>query len=70
MLEFLKLIILAAIPTTQQQKSLAIEVFVLRQQMAVLNRERPRPKLKNSDRLFLMLASKILSRWRDVLVIT
>jgi putative transposase len=69
MLDFLKLLILTAIPTTQNQKSLAIEVLILRQQLAVLNRDKPRPKLRNGDRLFLMTASKILSRWREFLVI-
>lgn len=37
--------------------------------MAVLDREKPRPKLRNSDRLFWMFASKLLSRWRDLLVL-
>jgi putative transposase len=69
MFDFLKLFILTAIPTTKNQKSMAIEILVLMQQLTVLNREKPRPKLKNSDRMFLIFASKILSRWRDVLVI-
>lgn len=69
MLEFLKLLILTAIPTTQNQKFLAIEILVLRQQLAVLNRERPKPNLKNGDRLFWVFTAKLWSRWKEALVI-
>lgn len=69
MLDFLKLLILAAIPTKQNQKSLAIEVLVLRQQLAVLQRQKPKPKLKNIDRLFWVALSKIWPRWKNALII-
>ena len=69
MLNFLKLLILTAVPTTRNQKTLALEILALRQQLAVLNRKMPRPKLKLHDRLFWIFASRISSRWRDALVI-
>lgn len=66
MLDLLKLLLLMAIPTTQNQKSLSIEVLVLRQQLAV---QKPTPSLKKGDRLFWLLASKLWSRWKETLVI-
>ena len=47
----------------------AIEVLALRQQVAVLKRQRPRPKLKPLDRLFWTTLRHFWSRWSDVLVI-
>ena len=47
----------------------ALEVLALRQQVAVLKRKRPRPKLNLLDRLFWTALRRLWSRWRDVLVI-
>ena len=47
----------------------ALEVLVLRQQVAVLKRKRPRPKLNSLDRLFWTTLRHFWSRWADVLVI-
>jgi putative transposase len=47
----------------------AIEVLALRQQVAILKRQRPRPKLKPLDRLFWTTLRHFWSRWSDVLVI-
>ena len=69
MLEFLKLLILTAIPTKQNQKSLAIEVLVLRQQLAVFSREIPKPKLNHRDRLYWVTVSRIWPHWKNALII-
>jgi len=47
----------------------ALEVLALRQQVAVLKRKRPRPKLNSVDRLFWTTLRRCWSRWSDVLVI-
>jgi transposase len=47
----------------------AIEILALRQQVAVLKRKRPRPKLNTFDRLFWTTLRRMWSRWAEVLVI-
>jgi hypothetical protein len=47
----------------------ALEVLALRQQVAVLNRRRPRPPLSALDRLFWTVLRETWARWEDVLVI-
>jgi putative transposase len=47
----------------------ALEVLALRQQVAVLKRKRPRPKLNSWDRLFWTALRRCWSRWTDVLVL-
>ena len=47
----------------------ALEVLALRQQVAVLKRKRPRPKLNSLDRLFWTTLRHCWSRWTDVLVL-
>ena len=44
-------------------------MLALRQQVAVLKRKRPRPKLNSFDRLFWMTLRRMWSRWADVLII-
>jgi putative transposase len=47
----------------------ALEVLALRQQVAVLKRQRPRPVLNSLDRLFWTTLRRFWPRWSDVLVI-
>ena len=47
----------------------ALEVLALRQQVAVLKRERPRPHLNPLDRIFWTTLRRFWSHWTDVLVI-
>src|SRR5262245_5706536 len=47
----------------------ALEVLALRQQVAVLKRKRPRPKLNSLDRLFWTALRQCWPRWTDVLVL-
>src|SRR5262249_25377822 len=47
----------------------AVEVLALRQQVAVLNRKRPRPPVNSLDRLFWTVFHSCWSRWADVLII-
>src|SRR5450432_594824 len=48
---------------------LAIENLALRQQLANLRRTSSRPRLRNSDRAFWLVLSRLWSRWADVLVV-
>ena len=54
----------SAVAATRPSKILA-----LRQQIAVLKRKRPRPKLNSLDRLIWTTLHRFWSRWPDVLVI-
>jgi putative transposase len=47
----------------------ALEVLALRQQVAVLKRKRPRPRLNSWDRLFWTILRGCWSCWTDVLVL-
>jgi hypothetical protein len=48
---------------------LAVEILALRQQVAVLKRKRPRPKLNRMDRLFWTALRSFWSRWAEALLI-
>ena len=49
--------------------TLQLENIALRQQVAVLKRERPRPWLRPLDRVFWIFLSRLWPRWKDALVI-
>ncbi|MEX2170788.1 MAG: integrase core domain-containing protein [Pirellulales bacterium] len=49
--------------------SLLAENLALRQQLAVLKREQPRPRLRRRDRIFWVWLSWLWSDWRSALVI-
>ena len=69
MLEFI-LSMLAVIRVFFRSRSdTALEVFALRQQVAVLKRKRPRPTLNSRDRFFWTTLRRFWSRWSEVLVI-
>ena len=59
--------ILKAILRTRS--SLLAENLALRQQLAVLQRNTKRPKLRNSDRIFWVWLSRLWRGWRSVLLI-
>jgi putative transposase len=48
---------------------LGLEILALRQQLAVLKRQRPRPHLTHRDRLFWVALSALWQRWSGALVI-
>ncbi len=48
---------------------IALEILALRQQVAVLKRQRPRRPLTRFDRFFWSTLRQIWPRWSDVLVI-
>ncbi|MCZ6841144.1 MAG: hypothetical protein O7G13_17940, partial [Alphaproteobacteria bacterium] len=46
-----------------------LENIALRQQVAVLKRETPRPRLRPLDRVFRVFLCRLWPRWKDALVI-
>jgi len=53
----------------QSRFDLAIENAALRQQLAVMKQRRPRPWLRDSDRLFWVLLRHVWSGWADALIV-
>ena len=53
----------------QSRADASLEILALRQQVAVLKRKRPRPRLNGCDRLFWTILRRFWGRWCDVLVI-
>jgi len=49
--------------------SLVVENLALRQQLAVLRRRTPRPRLRPVDRTFWAVLSRAWSRWAEALII-
>ena len=50
-------------------KEIALENAALRQQLTILKREQPRPKLRHRDRLFWVALMKIWKEWRTALIV-
>jgi putative transposase len=48
---------------------LSLEILALRQQLGVLKRKNPRPRLRMQDRIFWILLRRLWPAWRNVLVI-
>ena len=51
------------------RRSLVLENFALRQQLAVLKRRRPRPRLDPLDKLFWVVVRRFWSGWKQTLII-
>ena len=69
MLEFLFLVLAALRVFVCSRRDTALEVLALRQQVAVLKRQRPRPTLTRLDRFFWTTLRHLWPRWSDVLLI-
>jgi putative transposase len=55
--------------TFRTHRGLMLENLALRQQLAVLKRKHPRPRLRPLDKLFWVLARRFWPRWREMLVL-
>ncbi len=51
------------------RSQLILENLALRQQLAVLSRQRKRPPLRQRDRLFWVILSRLYSDWRSAIVL-
>ncbi len=49
--------------------NLGLEILALQQQLRVLGRKQPRPRLHIQDRIFWVLLPRLSPSWRGVLVI-
>jgi transposase InsO family protein len=48
---------------------LGLEILALRQQVIVLKRKRPRPRLNDSDRFFWLALRRLWRRWNEALIL-
>ncbi len=69
MAEFILSILAAVRVFFRSRGNTALEVLALRQQVAVLKRKRPRPRLNRLDRLFWTTLRRVWSSWAEGLVI-
>jgi hypothetical protein len=53
----------------RSRNNLGLEIIALRQQLGVLNRKHPRPRLRIGDRLFWILLHRLWPAWRNALII-
>ena len=52
----------------RDRAKLAAEILALRQQLAVLRKKTKRPSLRQCDRIFRAILSRIWSNWRSALL--
>jgi hypothetical protein len=69
MLTILEAIVAALLAALRPRASLVAENLVLRQQLAILRRASPRPRLQPIDRAFWVVVSRVWSRWAESLAI-
>ena len=65
----MRLLVLAIVAIFRPKVLLIAENFCLRQQLIVLQRRHPRPRLRDADRRFWILASRWFTDWRHPLLI-
>ena len=53
----------------RNQRELALENLALRQQLAILARTHPHPRLRKTDRLFWVWLSRMWKSWRESLIV-
>ena len=69
MLALLEAVVGALLAALRPRASLVAENLVLRQQLAILRLENPRPRLRPIDRAFWVVVSRVWSRWAEALAI-
>ncbi len=69
MLKALFFLLSVLVSTLKERPELALEILVLRQQLAVFKRSCPRPRLRNTDRLFWAWLPQVWERWREALIL-
>ncbi|HEX2520647.1 MAG TPA: helix-turn-helix domain-containing protein [Terriglobia bacterium] len=68
MLQFIRALLAAVRVFFRSRNDTALEILALRQQLVLLKRKRPRPRLNRLDRLFWIILHSFWSRWAEVLV--
>ena len=67
--DWISLLVGALRATLRRRQALVHENLLLRQQLAVASRARPRPRLRPGDRMFWVLARRLCTDWRRHLVL-
>ena len=68
MFEFILALLTSVRVFFRSRSETALEILALRQQIVMLKRKRPRPRLNQLDRLFWIILRCVWSRWAEVLV--
>ena len=66
MFEFILALLTSVRVFFRSRSETALEILALRQQIVVLKRKRPRPRLNQFDRLFWIILRCVWSRWTEV----
>jgi hypothetical protein len=69
MFDFFRLWCGAILRTFRGRRSLMLENLALRQQVVILKRKHPKPKLGPLDKLFWVVARRFWPRWKETLVL-
>src|SRR6202795_4246322 len=69
MLDIIRLLVGAILRLFRTRRNLLLENLALRQQLAVLKRKHPRPKLAAFDKLFWTAASRSWPQWKQALIV-
>ncbi len=69
MIFLLRLLAISLFRPRKGLRDIAIENFALRQQLAVYQQKKKKPKIFASAKLFWVVLSKISGNWKDTLVI-
>ena len=69
MLHLIPTLLSTALQSTNSRADLLLELLALRQQIEVLQRSKPRPRLRRADRLFWICLCRHWSSWRSALLI-
>ena len=68
-LTFILALLAAARVFFRSRQDTALEILALRQQVAVLKRKRPRPRLNLLDRVFWTTLRRVWPHWAEVLIV-
>jgi putative transposase len=69
MLPLIRVLFASILRVFRKRHSLVLENLVLRQQLTVLKRKHPRPRLVTFDKLFWVLVRRLWSGWKQALII-
>ncbi len=68
-MSILRIILLLFRALFQDRVQLALENLALRQQLAILHRKSPRPRLRRADRDFWLSLARVWEQWRSALIL-
>lgn len=69
MLRFCRVVLGTVFRAFRARRALLLENLVLRQQLAILKRRHPRPRLVLTDKLFWVLLRRLWSGWKSALMV-